>query len=700
MSNKTTSWILEFIDKISAPLRSVQGAADGAADAVDDVSEAVTDLDKSSSKLGDLGAKIGAGAFVFNQISESLNKVNTEIQNLITPGARFQSQMADLSAVTLIFGDDLDKIGQKAKNLADEFGGSASDYVESFKDIVARFGPVVAKNDKALEMMGRNVAILSKLMGGDAKAATDALTTAMLQYGVDLKDPIKASKEMAEIMNILVAGGNAGASEVRDTAEALKIAGLQAKMSGLSIADLTSATQAFAQGSIVGSEAGTSLFNILRYMSSEALIPADVVKDLKNAGVNLKLINDPTVKFTDRLRELKKVAKTDMIDRMFNRYSSDIRNLIDLADQQDQWTQEIQGTNAALDGANIIMDTYNEKQSRTAAWIENLKIGFFNVMEPIAPFTNLISGAMEGVFTFGAAVWGLSIIFKKDLWVGIGQGIAAMSKWIAVNTVAVGKTIITTIATWGLNAAFWSNPITWVVAGIVLFIGSLVILWNKVEGFRAAITGMWEVLKSFGNIIKEFIIDRITGILKGIGALGQALVKLFKGDFKGAWESAKEGASGIIGVDAYKNAYNSAKGLGESYEKGAADGRAAYKKAHGEDKPVPLVTGFNMPTINPLATDAEGNIVPLNERFSTNKKVGFTPFIEPKNSVVKTPATKTNSKTNTTDSTSGSGSGSGKSVTMHLTINNYLQGIKNPDEFVEIVVRKINDRLNDSLALI
>lgn len=46
--------------------------------------------------------------------------------------------------------------------------------------------------------MERNVQILSKTMGGDSAGAVDALTTAMLQYGVDLSNPIQTQKEMTK----------------------------------------------------------------------------------------------------------------------------------------------------------------------------------------------------------------------------------------------------------------------------------------------------------------------------------------------------------------------------------------------------------------------------------------------------------------------------------------------------------------------
>jgi hypothetical protein len=72
---------------------------------------------------------------------------------------------------------------------------------------------------------------------------------------------------------------------------------------------------------------------------------------------------------------------------------------------------------------------------------------------------------------------------------------------------------------------------------------------------------VWETVKGFGNILKQYVIDRITGLIKGIGYVAEAIGKLFKGDFSGAWESAKAGASQIYGVEAAGSAVSAVRDL-------------------------------------------------------------------------------------------------------------------------------------------
>jgi len=52
-------------------------------------------------------------------------------------------------------------------------------------------------------------------------------------------------------------------------------------------------------------------------------------------------------------------------------------------------------------------------------------------------------------------------------------------------------------------------------------------------------------LKSFGTSIKTFVMDKFDAVMKSVGLLGSAITKLFKGDFSGAFEDAKDGVVGL-----------------------------------------------------------------------------------------------------------------------------------------------------------
>jgi len=153
---------------------------------------------------------------------------------------------------------------------------------------------------------------------------------------------------------------------------------------------------------------------------------------------------------------------------------------------------------------------------------------------------------------------------------------------VANGTLTV-STIAMTAAQWALNLAMSMNPIGLVVIAIAALVAGLVYAWNKFEGFRVAVMGCWEVIKNFGTILKEYVIDRVKGLLDGLGKMASAIKNLFSGDFKLAMKDAKEGVSGILGVDAAANAVNRIKSTyktgTDEYKKSVAEKLAADAKA-------------------------------------------------------------------------------------------------------------------------
>ena len=81
----------------------------------------------------------------------------------------------------------------------------------------------------------------------------------------------------------------------------------------------------------------------------------------------------------------------------------------------------------------------------------------------------------------------------------------------------------------GISTAIMSIPIVgWIAAVITLVIGIFTTLWNKCEGFRGFLTGLWEVIKNIihniWNILQP-IIARVFGFIK---AYIQTVVNIIK----------------------------------------------------------------------------------------------------------------------------------------------------------------------------
>ena len=137
----------------------------------------------------------------------------------------------------------------------------------------------------------------------------------------------------------------------------------------------------------------------------------------------------------------------------------------------------------------------------------------------------------------------------------------AMTAYAAVMGIVTAATRIWTGVQWLLNVAMSANPIGLIIIGIAALVAAVVYCWDKFAGFRAFILTMWDTLKGFGNIIKEYVINRFNDMLSGLGKLGEALRKLFTGDFKGAASAAAEGLKKLSGAESVAKAVSSTKQL-------------------------------------------------------------------------------------------------------------------------------------------
>lgn len=138
-----------------------------------------------------------------------------------------------------------------------------------------------------------------------------------------------------------------------------------------------------------------------------------------------------------------------------------------------------------------------------------------------------------------------------------------------------------------LNAVMAANPIGLVIAAVAALVAGLVIAWKKFDGFRAAVKTTWDTIKGFGEILKIFVIDRIHALLTGLGKMGEAIAKLFRGDFSGAWDAAKEAA------EASKNLIG---GVKDNYNQRLAD-----EKAKSVSKPGIAGAAAKTPDLSPAA---------------------------------------------------------------------------------------------------
>lgn len=273
-----------------------------------------------------------------------------------------------------------------------------------------------------------------------------------------------------------------------------------------------------------------------------------------------------------------------------------------------------------------------EKQSQTlggrwSTMVDNIQqkaLALFDkIAEPLKGLLDIvnmiippIASVFEFLFTVIGGVINFILKFKTELgYLAVVVGVATIAfkaKTIALYGLVGAIKIVSAVTKvwegvqWLLNIAMNANPIGIVITVIAALVAAVVYCWNKFAGFRAFILTMWDVFKGFGEIIKTFVIDRFKELLGGLGDLGNALLKLFSGDWKGAKDSALSGFRKLSGADSSIAAAKKVKELyTSSWEKNYAEQSAKDKKP--EDNPDGVTTPglVGSPTALTFGSDSE-----------------------------------------------------------------------------------------------
>ena len=563
----------------------------GSGAAIDGIISGLTTATGKVNSFQSAVTKIGAGAFVLNNIKSAISGIANDFNNAVAPGMSFNSQMKDLQAITGVTDSVLNKISDSARKQAIAFGVDASKGVEGYKLVLSQLGPEIAKQPAALEAMGKSATILSKQLSGDVAGATGILTTAMNQYGVSLADPMKASKDMALMMNIMSAAAKEGSAELPQIKNALEQAGMMAKTANVPFNELNAAIQVLDKAGKKGAEGGVAIRNALSIMSEGKFMGKMQRQMLDAAGIDVEKLGDKSLSFAKRLEMLKPILHdTAAMTLLFGRENSAAGvALVGGAKDMEDLTKKITGTNTATEMANTVMSSFTEKMARANARMKDWGISLFNATEGFLPFIQIGGGALQMAANFGGAMSAVSTIAETKFGLGIakassavfgfiknlGLGIISLLRTGAVMGIQavvgigsyVGSLIVATAAQWGLNAAMYANPIGIVVLGIaavVAAIAGLIYWWDEI----------WGVIKAFGAWLWKYspfkiFADALENIFPG-----------FKQAFSDLWNWIKKKFTDLI--DWFRNTWKSIKGFfgfGSDDKAGTKEQAAAMENA-------------------------------------------------------------------------------------------------------------------------
>lgn len=438
-------------------------AEEGFKDVVEMASKSASD---AQSKFSDIFKGSFAGGFAADFAGDIKNTLMQGVSAAVDAGNNFEKALQSVSAVTGVTGAGLDDLGTRAQDLALQFGGSATTQLEAFQTVLSKFGPDLAKTPEALGTVAESVNVLGKAAGLDAKQSVDALSNAMLQFGVDASDPAKLAQESGRFINVLAASAKVGAAEIPQVSEAILQAGVAAKGAGLTFEETNAAIQGLAVGGKVGSEAGVALRNVIGKLidggGEQKKVLESVGLSYKQLGTALTTSAEDGGGLASALEMLKggldkikdPAEKAAAAGKLFGAENASAAGiLLDQVDNIKLFTEGVTGTNEATVQAAINQDTLASRFEKVKAAIE---VGLIKAFQALTPIVKFVFDNFATIATY------LSPIAAGLAAVGIAAYVASPS-FLAMSA-GIGTATASTIA-W--TAALLVNPVFLIAAAVV-----------------------------------------------------------------------------------------------------------------------------------------------------------------------------------------------------------------------------------------
>jgi hypothetical protein len=168
-----------------------------------------------------------------------------------------------------------------------------------------------------------------------------------------------------------------------------------------------------------------------------------------------------------------------------------------------------------------------QAQRNKAAWTDTLAVLGDALLPAVTSLTEKFSELAKWIGENSTVV---------GILVGIIGGLA-----VAIIAINIGMGIYATVtgfaatATWAWTAALLANPITWIVILIVALVVAIILLWKNCEGFRDAVTAVWNWIKQ----VWSTSVDAIVSFMSNLWA-----------NIKSTWDNIKSAFS--TAIDAIK----------------------------------------------------------------------------------------------------------------------------------------------------
>lgn len=532
-------------------------------------------LEKGIDNIGSIatkGSKIAVGAIA---------AIGTAITGMaalsVSAGSKFETSLAKASTM---FGQtkvNTDLLNEKILTLSNSTGLAATEIGDSLYNALSAGIPATEDMSEAMDYMEKS-ARLAKAGFTDIDTAVTATAKVLNAYKMDVSETDKVHKVLMQTQNNgITTVGELGAvlAQVTPTAAAMNVSFEQV---GAALANMTAqgtpTAQATTQLNSLFAELGkqgTNAQKALMKATEGTAYAGKGFKELMGEGVPLNEVLD--------LMGINANASDQELLDLFGSLEAGKAALALSGVNAETFTKNLTAMSTETD---VVCSAYEKMSDTLASKTDVLKSEFTNLgiriydkleaplkkaadsgieaidalgvsfsegdlsgsIDKIAEgFGNLITKLVEGVENWLPKVLDLIVWLAEHsteltgVILGLAGAILVFKGYmIALSVIGTVTTLIkafragtlkATLAQMGLNVAMLANPFTWIAVAIAALVGGIIYLWTTNEGFRNAIIGIWESIKSAGE------------------ACWGWLVKFFTEDIPNAWNSVVEFFTGI-----------------------------------------------------------------------------------------------------------------------------------------------------------
>lgn len=290
-SSKLKNMATTFAE-IATGMQTVQGRAGLAVRGISEVTKAYIKLYEASKKnfaeglkkLGTvastIGGVIGKIASGFVDLLQNVTGADLSFGGLASTVANFETNMKRANLLTGASADGIEKLNNKAKTLAMEFGFS-------IEEISAGMVEMGSAGFDCGQVLSTIEPIMKMATSG---CISFAESTNIVANGLNAFKMDKTTEDVTRFANTLAVVADKSATDISQLGEALKKIGPLAGMAGTEIEDVGALLGIMADNGIKASSAGTTLKNVMSRFASGNSSVTKAIKDYNLAGFEQKML--------------------------------------------------------------------------------------------------------------------------------------------------------------------------------------------------------------------------------------------------------------------------------------------------------------------------------------------------------------------------------------------------------------------------